>query len=145
MKKLKPANKMYNSLFKNILLITLPIITLSSDFANAHRKFNTKNKAEIVVKNQDNTQSINQDPISLEEKIDMNFENFQSFEDSVKPKNQFLNLFGINGFADQRLKNSSFKLWDTFENELSNQIGNKKLRGADINNTYNGSLKTLGN
>ena len=29
--------------------------------------------------------------------------------------------------------------------EMSNQIGNKKLNGSDINNTYNGSLKTLGN
>ena len=83
--------------------------------------------------------------ISLQEKIDKNFENFQSFENSVKPSNQFLNLFGVGGFADQRLKNSSFQLWDTFEKEMSNQIGNKKLNGSDINNTYNGSLKTLGN
>ncbi len=136
---------MYKILIKNIFLITLPIITFGSDFAFAHKKFNTKNEANIEVKNQDNTQSIHQDPISLEDKIDKNFENFQSFEDSVKPENQFLNLFGINGFADQRLKKSSFKLWDTFEKEMSNQIGNKKLNGSDINNTYNGSLKTLGN
>ena len=37
------------------------------------------------------------------------------------------------------------KFKDTFEKEMSNQIGNKKLNGSDINNTYNGSLKTLGN
>ena len=133
---------MYKTLIKNVILITLPIITLSLDFAHAHKKFNKEN---IEVENQNNKQSINQDTISLEDKIDKNFENFQSFEDSVKPENQFLNLFGINGFADQRLKNSSFKLWDTFEKEMSNQIGNKKLNGSDINNTYNGSLKTLGN
>ena len=132
---------MYKNLIKNIFLITLPIITFGSDFAFAHKKFNTKNEANIEVKNQD----IKQETISLEDKIDKNFENFQSFEDSVKPENQFLNLFGINGFADQRLKNSSFKLWDTFEKEMSNQIGNEKLNGTDINNTYNGSLKTLGN
>tara|TARA_B000000565_G_scaffold137472_1_gene103793 strand:+ start:316 stop:714 length:399 start_codon:yes stop_codon:yes gene_type:complete len=132
---------MYKNLIKNIFLITLPIITFGSDFAFAHKKFNTKNEANIEVKNQD----IKQETISLEDKIDKNFENFQSFEDSVKPENQFLNLFGINGFADQRLKNSSFKLWDTFEKEMSNQIGSEKLRGTDINNTYNGSLKTLGN
>tara|TARA_A100001035_G_scaffold160178_1_gene126655 strand:- start:53 stop:463 length:411 start_codon:yes stop_codon:yes gene_type:complete len=136
---------MYKILIKNIFLITLPIITFGSDFAFAHKKFNTKNEANIEVKNQDNKQPIKQETISLEDKIDKNFENFQSFEDSVKPENQFLNLFGINGFADQRLKNSSFKLWDTFEKEMSNQIGNKKLRGTDINNTYNGSLNTLGN
>ena len=136
---------MYKVLIKNIFLITLPIITFGSDFAFAHKKINTKNKANIEFKNQDNKKSIKQDSISLEEKIEKNFEDFQSFEDSVKPENQFINLFGINGFADQRLKNSSFKLWDTFEKEMSNQIGNKKLRGTDINNTYNGSLKTLGN
>ena len=136
---------MYKILIKNIFLITFPIITFGSDFAFAHKKFNANNKANIEIKNQDNKQSIKQENISLEDKIDKNFEDFQSFEDSVKPENQFLNLFGINGFADQRLKNSSFKLWDTFEKEMSNQIGNKKLRGTDINNTYNGSLNTLGN
>ena len=136
---------MYKTLIKNIFLITLPIITFDLDFAFAHKKFNTKNKVNIEFKKQDNTQSIEQDTLSLEDKIDNDFESFQSFEDSVKPENQFLNLFGMGGFADQRLKNSSFKLWDTFEKEMSNQIGNEKLRGADINNTYNGSLKTLGN
>ena len=136
---------MYKILIKNIFLITFPIITFGSDFAFAHKKFNANNKANIEIKNQDNKQSIKQENISLEDKIDKNFEDFQSFEDSVKPENQFLNLFGINGFADQRLKKSSFKLWDTFEKEMSNQIGNEKLNGTDINNTYNGSLKTLGN
>ena len=136
---------MYKTLIKNIFLITLPIVTFDLDFAFAHKKFNTKNKVNIEFKKQDNTQSIEQDTLSLEDKIDNDFESFQSFEDSVKPENQFLNLFGMGGFADQRLKNSSFKLWDTFEKEMSNQIGNEKLRGADINNTYNGSLKTLGN
>ena len=136
---------MYKTLIKNIFLITLPIVTFDLDFAFAHKKFNTENKANIEFKKQDNTQSIEQDTLSLEDKIDNDFESFQSFEDSVKPENQFLNLFGMGGFADQRLKNSSFKLWDTFEKEMSNQIGNEKLRGADINNTYNGSLKTLGN
>ena len=136
---------MYKILIKNIFLITFPIITFGSDFAFAHKKFNANNKANIEIKNRDNKQSIKQENISLEDKIDKNFEDFQSFEDSVKPENQFLNLFGINGFADQRLKNSSFKLWDTFEKEMSNQIGKEKLRGTDINNTYNGSLKTLGN
>ena len=136
---------MFKTLIKNIILITLPIITLSSDFAHAHKKFDIDNKKNNEVNNQDNTQSLKKTKISLDEKIDKNFENFQSFEESTKPSNQFSNLFGIGGFADQRLKESSFKLWDTFEKEMSNQIGNKKLRGTDINNTYNGSLKTLGN
>ena len=87
---------MYKILIKNIFLITLPIITFGSDFAFAHKNFNANNNANIEIKNQDNKQSIKQENISLEDKIDKNFENFQSFEDSVKPENQFLNLFGIN-------------------------------------------------
>ena len=136
---------MYKILIKNTLILAFPVIAFGHDFSYAHRKFDIKNKPNNEIKSIDSTEPLKKTSISLQEKIDKNFENFQSFEDSVKPENQFLNLFGINGFADQRLKNSSFKLWDTFEKEMSNQIGNKKLRGTDINNTYNGSLKTLGN
>ena len=136
---------MYKILIKNILLTILPIITFSSDFAYSHKKFDIDNKLNTEVNNQDNTQPFKKPNISLEEKIDKNFENFQSFEESTKPSNQFLNLFGLGGFPDQRLKDSSFKLWDTFEKEMSNQIGNQKLSGPDIYNTYNGSLKTIGN
>ncbi len=136
---------MYKILIKNILIITLPIITFGSDVAYSHKKFVITNKANNEVEIQDNKEPLEKTSITLEDKIEKSFEEFQSFEDSVKPSNQFLNLFGVGGYADQRLKNSSFKLWDTFKEELSNQIGNEKLSGPDINNTYNGSLKTLGN
>ena len=136
---------MCKSLIKNTLILAFPIIAFGQDFAYAHRKFDIKNKPNIEIKSKDSTEPLKKTSISLQDKFDENFENFQSFENSVKPSNQFLNLFGVGGFADQRLKNSSFELWDTFEKEMSNQIGNKKLNGPDINNTYNGSLKTLGN
>ena len=136
---------MYKFLIKNTLILAFPIIAFGHDFAYAHRTFDIKNKPNIEIKNKDNTEPLEKTSISLQDKLDKNFENFQSFENSIKPSNQFLNLFGVGGFADQRLKNSSFKLWDTFEKEMSNQIGSKKLNGSDINNTYNGSLKTLGN
>ena len=132
-------------IIRNILIIILPIITFNSDFAYPHKKYDIDNKKNNEVNNQDNTQSLKKTKISLDEKIDKNFENFQSFEESTKPSNQFTNLFGIGGFADQRLKDSSFKLWDTFKKEMSNQIGNQKLSGPDIYNTYNGSLKTIEN
>ena len=136
---------MYKILIKNTLILAFPIIALGQDFSYAHRKFDIKNKPNNEIKSIDSTDPLKKTSISLQEKIDKNFENFKSFENSVKPSNQFFNLFGVGGFADQRLKNSSFQLWDTFEKEMSNQIGNKKLNGSDINNTYNGSLKTLGN
>ena len=135
---------MYKSLIKNILILTFPIFTFCSEVAYAHRKFDIKNKTIIEINKTENLEASKKTNISLEEKIEKNFEDYQSFEDSIKPSNQFLNLFGVGGFADQRLKMSSFQLWDTFENEMSNQIGNKKLNGSDIDNTYNGSLKTLG-
>ena len=136
---------MYKSLIKNILILTLPISTFGSDFAYSHKKFDTTNKVNSESKIQENIKPFKKTSISFEDKIEKDFEEFQSFEDSVKPSNQFLNLFGVGGYPDQRLKNSAFKLWDTFEEEMSNQIGNEKLNGPDINNTYNGSLKTLGN
>ena len=136
---------MFKILIKNTLILAFPIIALGQDFSYAHRKFEVENKPNIEIKTKDSTEPLKITNISLQEKIDNNFENFQSFENSIKPSNQFLNLFGVGGFADQRLKKSSFQLWDTFEKEMSNQIGNKKLNGSDINNTYNGSLKTLGN
>lgn len=137
-------NKMYKSLIKNILILIYPIFTFGSEFAYAHRKFDIKNKTIIEINKAENIDASKKTSISLEEKIEKNFEDYQSFEDSTKPSNQFLNLFGLGGFADQRLKDSSFKLWDTYEKEMSNQIGNKKLNGTDIDNTYNGSLKTIG-
>ena len=132
-------------IIRNILIIALPIITFKSDFAYSHRKFDIKNQENNEIKKQENTENSKKINLSLEEKIDKDFENFQSFEESTKPSNQFSNLFGIGGFADQRLKDSSFKLWDTFKKEMSNQIGNQKLSGPDIYNTYNGSLKTIEN
>ena len=136
---------MYKILIKNTLILAFSIIAFGHDFSYAHRKFDIKNKPNNEIKSKDSTEPLKKTSISLQEKIDKNFENFQSFENSVKPSNQFFNLFGVGGFADQRLKKSSFQLWDTFEKEMSNQIGNKKLNGSDINNTYNGSLKTLEN
>ncbi len=136
---------MYKILIKNTLILAIPIIAFGHDFSYAHRKFDIKNKPNNEIKSKDSTEPLRKTSISLQEKIDKNFENFQSFENSIKPSNQFFNLFGVGGFADQRLKKSSFQLWDTFEKEMSNQIGNKKLNGSDINNTYNGSLKTIGN
>tara|TARA_B100001248_G_scaffold252103_1_gene227878 strand:+ start:954 stop:1364 length:411 start_codon:yes stop_codon:yes gene_type:complete len=136
---------MYKILIKYNLLLIFPIIAFSNHFAYAHRKFEIKNKPDIEVQSKNNIETSKKTTISIKDKMDKNFEDFQSFEDSVKPSNQFLNLFGVGGFADQRLKNSAFKLWDIFEEEMSNQVGNKKINGTDINNTYDDSLKTLGN
>ena len=126
---------------KTILLTIYPLISFSNviTFANGQIEYNSKSKRDNLTKEV----KFNKNVSNLEDKFNNDFENFQSFENSRKPRNQFFNLFGIGGFSDQRLKDSSFKLWDTFEKELSNQIGNLRLSGSDINNTFNGSLKTL--
>tara|TARA_B100001029_G_scaffold173702_1_gene172889 strand:- start:1113 stop:1523 length:411 start_codon:yes stop_codon:yes gene_type:complete len=135
---------MYKRLIKGSLIFVFSIISFGQDYVFPHRQFEIKSKAEIDSKNTTKLSSQQENRASLQEKFDNDFENYQSFKDSVKPSNQFLNLFGIGGFADQRLKNSSFNLWDTFEKEMSNQLGTQKLRGIDINNTFNESLNTLG-
>ena len=133
---------MNKNLLKGVLIILFPIIFLihNNTFAESQSEHKNKFKKDSITKevnlNKENRPT-------LEDEFNNDFANFQSFEDSTKPSNQFLNLFGIGGFADQRLKDSSFKLWDTFEKELSNQIGTLRLSGSDINNTFNGSLKTL--
>ena len=80
---------------------------------------------------------------NVEEKLMKNFDNFQSFEESIKPHNQFKNLFGFGGFNDRRLKESTFGLWKTFEKEMLKQSGGKRLSGPDIDNTLNDSLNSL--
>ena len=133
---------MNKNLLKGVLIILFPIIFLihNNTFAESQSEYKGKFKKDAITKEV----NLNEENIpTLENKFNNDFANYQSFEDSTKPSNQFLNLFGIGGFADQRLKDSSFKLWDTFEKELSNQIGTLRLSGSDINNTFNGSLKTL--
>ena len=133
---------MNKNLLKGVLIILFPMTFLinQNTFAENQSEHKSKFKKDAITKEV----NFNEENIStLENKFNNDFVNYQSFEDSTKPSNQFLNLFGIGGFADQRLKDSSFKIWDTFEKELSNQIGTLRLSGSDINNTFNGSLKTL--
>ena len=133
---------MNKKLLKGVLIILFPMTFLinQNTFAENQSEHKSKFKKDAITKEV----NFNEENIpTLENKFNNDFVNYQSFEDSTKPSNQFLNLFGIGGFADQRLKDSSFKLWDTFEKELSNQIGTLRLSGSDINNTFNGSLKTL--
>ena len=136
---------MYKILIKSTFILFLPVISFFSDKANAHIKFDKKSdlKNEIISIKGENLEK--KEKVNLEIEFEKSFQNYQGFEDSLKSRNQFLNLFGVNGFADKGLKQSSFDLWEAFEKEMSNQIGSKKLNGSDINNTYNGSLKTLGN
>ena len=133
---------MNKNLLKGVLIILFPVTFLinQNTFAENQSEHKNKFKKDAITKEV----NFNKENIpTLENKFNNDFANYQSFEDSTKPSNQFLNLFGIGGFADQRLKDSSFKIWDTFEKELSNQIGTLRLSGSDINNTFNGSLKTL--
>ena len=137
---------MYKFLIKNIFIFILPFITFGTDYAYSHKKFDTNNKTKIKINNEANiktSKNINSNKIDLITKFDKSFENFSSFEEVIKPQNQFENLFGVGGFQERRLKQSAFKLWDLYEKESSKQIGNQRLNGSDINNTFNESLKDL--
>ena len=135
---------MYKFLVKNIFIFILPLITFGTDSAYSHKKFDTNNKTKINNEaNIKTSKNINSNNIDLITKFDESFNNFSSFEEVIKPKNQFKSLFGLGGFQERRLKQSAFKLWDLYENESSKQVGNQRLNGSDINNTFNESLKDL--
>jgi len=134
----KTLKEMRKKQIKNFLILFLPLICLSqnSAFANELEKNN-----KILIKDE----PLQANPNNIENKFEDAFSDYQSFEDSIKPGHQFLNLLGLGGFSERRLKKSSFNLWDTYKKEMSNQTGNKRLSGTDINNTFNESIKTLGN
>ena len=135
---------MYRILFKNIFILVFPIITFGSDFAFAHRKFDIKNKENIETEKIENNSVNNEIVVSSSNNIDdnlmRNFDNYPSFEESIKPDKQLENLL-IN--TDRELKKSVFRLWETYEKEMSKQIGSERLNGSDINNTFNESLNSL--
>tara|TARA_B100002019_G_scaffold286225_1_gene296366 strand:- start:296 stop:709 length:414 start_codon:yes stop_codon:yes gene_type:complete len=135
---------MYRILFKNIFILVFPIITFGSNFAFAHRKFDIKNKENIETEKIENNSVNNEIVVSSSNNIDdnlmRNFDNYPSFEESIKPDKQLENLL-IN--TDRELKKSVFRLWETYEKEMSKQIGNERLNGSDINNTFNDSLNSL--
>ena len=135
---------MYRILFKNIFILVFPIITFGSNFAFAHRKFDIKNKENIETEKIENNSVNNEIVVSSSNNIDdnlmRNFDNYPSFEESIKPDKQLENLL-IN--TDRELKKSVFRLWETYEKEMSKQIGNERLNGSDINNTFNESLNSI--
>ena len=138
---------MYKTPIKNILFLSLPIVFFCTEVSLAHKKFDMKNESN---NNLDNNSKIkffeNKKLVSSQNDVDENlmksFDNYPSFEESMKPKNQFKNLFRN---TDRELKKSVFTLWKTYEKEMSDQIGNERLNGPDINNTFNDSLNTLSN
>ncbi len=135
---------MFKIFTRNILTLTFLIITFDSDFAFAHRKFDIKNKENIEKEKIENNSSNNEIAVSsknnVEDNLMRNFDNYPSFEESIKPDQQLQNLLTN---TDRELKKSVFRLWETYEKEMSKQIGNERLNGSDIDNTFNDSLNSL--
>ena len=135
---------MFKIFTRNILTLTFLIITFGSDFAFAHRKFDIKNKENIEKEKIENNSSNNEIAASsknnVEDNLMRNFDNYPSFEESIKPDQQLQNLLTN---TDRELKKSVFRLWETYEKEMSKQIGSERLNGSDIDNTYNDSLNSL--
>ena len=135
---------MFKIFSRNIIILTFPIIAHSFDFAFAHRKFDIKNKENIEKEKIENNSSNNEIAVSsknnVEDNLMRNFDNYPSFEESIKPDQQLQNLLTN---TDRELKKSVFRLWETYEKEMSKQIGSERLNGSDIDNTFNGSLNSL--
>ena len=139
---------MYKTLIKNILFLGFTILNFCSDFTFAHEKFDIKNKVNIEVDKIDSIQKSNfidndilvSSENNIEDNLMKSFDDYPSFEESLEPGNQFKNLFSD---TNKTLKKGVFRLWEAYEKEMSNQIGSERLRGPDINNTFNDSLNSL--
>tara|TARA_B100001989_G_C24382923_1_gene385239 strand:+ start:167 stop:592 length:426 start_codon:yes stop_codon:yes gene_type:complete len=76
------------------------------------------------------------------------YANGYTFEESLKLKNQILDLFGISfknknsifGFPEQRIESDAFSFWITYEDVLRNQIPKNAKFTNDLDNGFGNSL-----
>ena len=76
------------------------------------------------------------------------YKNGYTFEESLKFKNQILDLFGISfknknsifGFPEQRIESDAFSFWDTYKDVLRNQIPKNPKITSDLDNGFGSSL-----
>tara|TARA_Y100000287_G_scaffold179626_1_gene173636 strand:+ start:121 stop:543 length:423 start_codon:yes stop_codon:yes gene_type:complete len=76
------------------------------------------------------------------------YKNGYTFEESLKLKNQILDLFGISlksknsifGFPEQRIESDAFSFWDTYKDVLRNQIQKNPKITNDLDNGFGTSL-----
>lgn len=72
-----------------------------------------------------------------------------TFEESLKPTNQILDLFGISSkskhsffsFPEQRIESDSFIFWKTYKHFLLDQIPKNPKLTKDLDNGFNTSLR----
>ena len=70
--------------------------------------------------------------------------NGYTFEESLKLKNQILDLFGISfknknsifGFPEQRIESDAFSFWNTYKDERRNQISKNAKFTNDLDNGF---------
>ena len=76
------------------------------------------------------------------------YANGYTFEESLKLKNQILDLFGISfknkksifGFPEQRIESDAFSFWNAYKNVLRNQIPKNAKFTNDLDNGFDKSL-----
>ena len=77
------------------------------------------------------------------------YKNGYTFEESLRAKNQILNLFGISSknknsffsFPEQRIESDSFIFWKTYKHFLLDQIPKNPKLTKDLDNGFNTSLR----
>ncbi len=76
------------------------------------------------------------------------YANGYTFEESLKLKNQILDLFGISfknrksifSFPEQRIESDAFSFWNTYKDMLRNQIPKNPKITNDLDNSFSKSL-----
>ena len=112
-------------------------------------------KAEEINKNfQKEYFSVKQNPINYfnEKNQDLISKSFYAngytFEESLKLKNQILDLFGISfknkksifSFPEQRIESDAFSFWNTYKDMMRNQIPKNPKITNDLDNSFGKSL-----
>jgi len=127
---------------KNLFKLFLVLPFIYSNLGEVMASDNNCSEIDKEAKKID-SYSLNCDNLNLYEKFNISFEEYRTYKEDIRPGNQISDILGIEGFPEQRLRKSVFQLWETFEKEYSKQLGNYRLNGQDINNTFNQSLKDL--
>ena len=134
--------------FLNFLIFPLTIILECSNFLKSAEAYplNINSRYELISSKQ-NKDYIK--VIDIKEKLNQSFyRNGYTYEESLKIKNQILDLFGVSfknkrnilNFPEQRIESDAFLFWEAYKFLLEDQIDNNKKFTRDLDNGFNTSL-----
>ena len=143
---------MKNPYYITFLIFSFSIILESTRFVKSIKAIpHTMNSIdEFIFPKQIKDSSIARD--KNERLIQSFYRNGYTYEESLKTKNQFFDLFGFSfknknkilGFPEQRIESDAFLFWKAYNILLEDQIDKNKKITKDLDNGFNTSLYKSG-